>query len=107
MPSALVKKSTFAELRGVTPGRVTQWIGKGRISGPAIVGEGRSAMIDVDLATAQLRERLDVNQRFGLKGLSTNLDRTLDQLGLPLGGSVEAQIKAYAAKAAAEPRTVH
>ena len=94
MPSALVKKSTFAELRGVTPGRVTQWITKGKISGPAIVGDGRSAMIDVDIATAQLRERLDVNARFGLKGLSTNLDRTLDQLRLPLGDSVEAQIKA-------------
>src|SRR5271165_232817 len=107
--SALIKKSAFAELRGVTPGRVTQWITKGKISGPAIVGEGPSAKIDVAIATAQLRERLDVNGRFGLKGLKTNLDRVADvpprpdrdealprpaQLSLPLGDSVESQIKA-------------
>jgi len=91
---ALVKKSTFAALRGVTPGRVSQWLAKGKISGPAIVGEGPSAKIDVDIATAQLRERLDVNARFGLKGLSTNLDRASDQLPLPLRDRVEAQIKA-------------
>ena len=95
----VVKKSAFAALRGVSPARVTQWIAAGKISGAAIVGDGRSAMIDVDLATAQLRERLDVGGRFGLKGLSTRLDGAppvapAAQLSLPLGDSVEAQIKA-------------
>ena len=93
----LVKKSTFAALRGVTPGRVSQWVAKGQIGGAAIVGEGQRAQIDVDLATAQLRERLDPNQRFGLKGLGTRLDDDDDDA--PAGrratsASVESQIKA-------------
>ena len=96
---SLVKKSAFAARCGVSKVRVSQWIAEGKISGDAIVGEGRMAMIDVDLATAQLRERLQVNQRFGMNGLSTRLDgappvASTAQLSLPLGDSVEAQIKA-------------
>ena len=85
----------------MTPGRVSQWLAEGKISGAAIVGRGQSTRINVNVATAQLRERLDVNGRFGLAGLSTNLDSPADpsprpgqQLALPLGESVEAQIKA-------------
>lgn len=73
MTPQIVRKSDFAALKGVSPGRVTQWITEGKISGDALVGEGRSAMIRVEQATAQLRERLDVNQRFGGNGLSTDL----------------------------------
>lgn len=72
--SQIVRKSEFAEMRGVSPGRVTQWITAGHIGPEALVGEGRGARIRVDVATAQLRERLDVNQRFGLNGLPTRLD---------------------------------
>ncbi len=71
---ALVKKSAFAELCGVSRARVSEWIAEGKISGEALVGAGQRAKIDVDLATAQLRERLDVDKRFGLNGLSTRLD---------------------------------
>ena len=93
-PRQLVKKSEFAALRGVSAARVSQWLSEGKIDESALVGHGQRALIDADLATAQLRERLDVNGRFGPKGLSTNLDLASDQLRLPLGDSVEAQIKA-------------
>jgi len=58
----LVRKGDFAQLRGVTPGRVSQWIAAGQISGDAIVGEGRTALIDVDLACQQLGVTLDAIQ---------------------------------------------
>ena len=58
----------------VSKGRVTQWITAGQISGAAIVGEGRSAMIDSELARAQLKERLAINERLGENGLNTKLD---------------------------------
>jgi hypothetical protein len=56
----------------VSQGRVSQWLTEGKIDGAAIVGTGRSAMIDVDLAMAQVKSRRAV--ACGLKGLSTNLD---------------------------------
>jgi hypothetical protein len=71
---SLVRKSEFAEMRGVSPGRVSQWIAAGQIDGAAIVGSGQRALINVELACAQLQERLAVDERFGLNGLSTNLD---------------------------------
>ena len=42
---------------GVTQARVTQWITAGLIDGAAIVGEGGTAMIDLDIGRAQLKER--------------------------------------------------
>ncbi|WP_449255177.1 hypothetical protein [Bosea sp. (in: a-proteobacteria)] len=66
-------KSEFARRCNVSPGRVSQWIASGQIGPDAIAGEGRSATIKVDRALAQLRRRLDVNQRFG-NGLTTRLD---------------------------------
>jgi len=60
-------------MSGVTKGRVTQWVTAGLIDGAALVGEGRSAMIDVDLARAQLIERRAVNESCGLNGLNTKL----------------------------------
>jgi hypothetical protein len=71
---AVVRKSEFAKLGNVTKGLVSQWIAKGYISGAAIVGEGRSAMIDVDIARAQVKERRAVNESCGLNGLNTKLD---------------------------------
>lgn len=70
---ATATKGEFARRCNVTPGRVSQWIASGQIGPDAISGEGRSATIRVDRALAQLRRRLDVNQRFG-NGLTTRLD---------------------------------
>ena len=72
----VVRKSEFAEMCGVTKGRVSQWLADGQISAAAIVGTGRSAMIDSEIAHAQLKERIAVDKRFGLNGLSTNISTT-------------------------------
>lgn len=69
----IVSKGRFAELRKVSPGRVSQWISEGKIKPNALVGEGRNAKIDVAIATLQLRGSLDVGQSAG-NGLNTNLD---------------------------------
>ena len=95
----LLRKTAFAGLCGVTHGRVAQWIAEGKISGEALVNRGRIEMIDANLAREQLKERLDVRNRFSLAGLSTRLDDYASadrQERLPLegGGSVESQIKA-------------
>lgn len=72
----VVSKGRFAELRNVSPGRVSQWISEGKIKPSALVGEGRNAKIDVAVATLQLRSSLDVSQSAG-NGLATNLDLPL------------------------------
>lgn len=53
----IVSKSKFANLRGVSPARVSQWIAAGRIRPEALVGEGRSARIHVETAVANLQRR--------------------------------------------------
>lgn len=68
----VVSKGDFARICGVSPGRVTQWITEGKISGAALVGEGRSAKIVVALAQRQVSARTDSGQAFG-NGLKTNL----------------------------------
>src|SRR5690349_19821749 len=73
---AVVSKSKFAELIGVTKGRVSQYIADRKIFGDALVGEGRNAQIRVDLAKAQLRQKLDIGQRLG-NGIDTNLNPAL------------------------------
>lgn len=70
----VVSKGAFAEIIGVTPGRVSQYLKDGQIGPDALVGEGRRAKIDVEVAKAQLKETLDINQRMG-NGLETNLDK--------------------------------
>jgi len=69
-----VLKSQFAIMMNVTPGRVSQWISEGKINGAAIEGEGRSARINPAVAREQLKERLNIDQRLGLNGLSTRLE---------------------------------
>lgn len=76
-PKAGVSKSEFAAIVGVSPGRVSQYIAAGQIYGEAIIGEGRYARIDAELAKAQLREVLDIGQRFG-NGLDTRLEADID-----------------------------
>lgn len=70
--AASVSKSKFAEMRGVTPGRVSQWLSEGKISPKALDGEGRFAKIKPDVAVADLRRTLDLDQRLA-NGLGTNL----------------------------------
>lgn len=72
----IVSKGQFAQLIGVSPGRVSQMIAEGKIGPEALVGEGRSARIRVETARAQLRERTDLGQRLG-NGLETRLDGAL------------------------------
>lgn len=68
----VVSKSRFAELIGVSPGRVSQYISSGQISAAAIVGHGQRAKLDVDRAKADLRLTLDVSQLLG-NGVDTDL----------------------------------
>jgi hypothetical protein len=101
----IVRKSEFATLRNVSAGRVTQWITAGHIGPDALVGQGRDARINVAVANAQLRERLDPSQRFGLNGITTRLEQPAPVAPLvetpapppptlPLVDSVETRIKA-------------
>lgn len=49
-----VSKGDFATLRGVSAARVSQWISAGKLFGPALVGEGIRAKINLEVATEQL-----------------------------------------------------
>jgi hypothetical protein len=55
----IVRKSEFAQLVGVSRGRVSQWIAGGQISGDALVDEGQMARIRVATAIGQLRNAID------------------------------------------------
>lgn len=65
-------KSAFAEHIGVTPGRVSQMLSTGIIGADALVGEGRNARINVELAKHQISERRHQGQALG-NGLTTRL----------------------------------
>ena len=78
----VVSKGDFAKLCGVSPGRVTQWIDEGKISGAALVGEGRSAKIRVSVAQRQVNLRRDVGQALG-NGLGTKLKPTAPKPAKP------------------------
>jgi len=67
-----ISKAEFARRRHVTPARVSQWISEGKITGAAIVGEGRNAQIDEEVALGQLNRTLDVDQRHA-NGVRTDL----------------------------------
>jgi len=64
----IVSKMEFAELVGVGPSCVSQWIARGKISGNALVGSGNRARIRVDVAQAQLQKNLDISQHLGMNG---------------------------------------
>jgi hypothetical protein len=72
MANQIVSKGDFAKLCNVSPGRVTQWITEGKITGEAIVGEGRSAKINAGIAQRQVGLRRDIGQSTG-NGLATRL----------------------------------
>lgn len=80
MSDQVVSKAAFATIVGVTKGRVSQWVRDRQIPPSALVGEGRHARINVDLARAALRGRLDPGQRLpGANGQHTNLDGPVDR----------------------------
>lgn len=91
MDQEIVTKGEFSKLCNVTPGRVSQWISEGKISGEALVGTGRLAKIKVAVAQAQLKQKLDVSQSLG-NGVTTKLDSAAP--AMPAGESVEDKIKA-------------
>ena len=59
----LVSKGKFAEMVGRTPAAVSQWIAGGKLSGAALVGEGRFAQVNVEVALQQLGITLDLGQQ--------------------------------------------
>ncbi len=52
---ASVTKGKFAELIGVSPGRVSQYLAEGKITAASLHGHGRNARIIVERAKADLR----------------------------------------------------
>jgi hypothetical protein len=62
----VVSKQEFAQLAGVSPSCVSEWIARRKISGEALVGRGCRARICVDVAREQLRQNVDVDQRLGV-----------------------------------------
>jgi hypothetical protein len=74
----LISKSEFARRCNVSPQRVSQWIAEGKLSGAALVGEGRTSKINEAVAIEQLAGRLDTNQRQG-NGIATNLAHVADE----------------------------
>lgn len=85
--SDVVSKGEFARRRGVSPGRVSQWIAAGQIAGAAIVGEGRNAQIRESVACEQLRAKLDPLQMAG-NGLTTILKPAAAAAPVPTGADV-------------------
>ncbi|USQ97254.1 hypothetical protein [Caulobacter sp. RL271] len=68
----ILSKGEAARELNVSAGRVSQYIAEAKIYGPAIVGEGRSARINVTIARQQLKASLDLGQRLG-NGITTDL----------------------------------
>ncbi len=66
----IVSKMEFAELVGVAPSAVSNWIVRGKISGDAIVGRGNRSRIRVDVAREQLHKNLDISQHLGMNGMA-------------------------------------
>ena len=71
MIAETVTKGEFAEMIGVTPGRISQMIKAGQISPESLSGEGRGAKVIIDRAKSDLRRSLDPSQSLGLNGMAT------------------------------------
>jgi hypothetical protein len=80
-----VTKAEFAELMNVTRQRVSQWLSARQIDGEALVGEGRTARINVEIARQQLSARLSLSQHLGANGKAL-----LNGGASPLDGDIKA-----------------
>lgn len=69
--TATMTKSDYAAHRGVSPGRISQYISDGKIGPNAIDGSGQRARVIVAVADKQLGERLDPSQALGANGAAT------------------------------------
>jgi len=63
-----MSKGEYAAHRGVSPGRISQYIADGQIGPSALEGEGRRARIIVEIADRHLGQRLDQSQALGANG---------------------------------------
>lgn len=68
----VLSKAKFAEHIGVSKARVSQYLKDGVIEQNALVGEGRRAQINVELAIQQIDQKRDPGQALG-NGLETRL----------------------------------
>ena len=82
-----ISQAEFARRRNVSRPRVNQWIKAGKIFGPALVDGG----IDEEIACAQLKVKLDIDQRHSGNGLATNLEAAPADIAVP-GNTVADQI---------------
>jgi len=92
----VISKGEFARRRGVTPGRVSQWISEKKIFGAAIEGEGRSAQIRESVAVSQLRQKLDAMQMTA-NGLTTNLASQMPSAPAPAATVAVADVLPFTA----------
>ena len=106
-------KGDYARLRGVSPGRISQYIADGQIGPNALEGEGRNARIIVDVADRHLAQRLHMGQATGANGKAAStvpasdpgpLAQTAD--AAPLFQAGEESHLARAAKARAEQEEI-
>jgi hypothetical protein len=87
-----MSKSGFARAIGVSPARITQYINEGIIEPSALIGEGRSAKINYDIAVRQVSEMRDptqatVNGTAELPLGAGDADTAEQQTGPTIGGN--------------------
>ncbi|RYB05721.1 hypothetical protein [Lichenibacterium ramalinae] len=98
-------QAVFARRLGVSKQCVADYIARQKIDGPALIPHGKKVLIDVEKATAQLRKRLDPDQRIS-GNARANLRRPAEPLPPATGEQLWAvmlELPATAAWCAAEP----
>lgn len=102
----LVTKAEFARRVKRSAGRVTQWIGEGKLHGPAIVPTAEGERIALEVAIAQLGITLDVGQQLGQESPILPLAASAPAARLPglnLSANAEKSDAAATGGADAEP----
>lgn len=102
----IVSKSQAAKILNVSKTRITQYLHDGRISGEAVVGEGRHAKINIAIARAQLNDRLAAAQ-IGVNGLETRLADDDASLGEQIKAERLAQERMKTRRMEAEEKELH
>jgi len=86
----IATKKQFAAIAGVSPGCVSQWLAAGKIGKDALVGVGHRARINVAVAMAQLKLRLDPVQHLGANGRA-QVDGADDEVSDTVEQSIKAE----------------